>query len=766
MRLKEPNAAVRVCALASFVVLAATALTAAPALALPEGRHYEMVSPLYKGSYGASEIKAVSPDGSRVAYFSLGGFAKAPGGPGGYVAQRGASGWTTSSLQPPALMAPYSVWGNFDFSSTLESVLTSSVLGPNAGWAEFEGAEDQFLVHSVFTPDTEANWEVAGRITLKALEKTRVYVPSDAGASPDLCHILLEEGNPLLEVAKEAKGNTQLYDLSRGCAGSEPSLRFVSLDNRGEARPIDPHCAARIGNGEWGVSSAFNAVAADGGEVFFTTSVEKGSSSCKAHQLFVRLDGSRTVEVSRTPEAGQPFGGCGDGGKPGEVPGEVPCAGADARVGAQFAGANELGTIVFFTTSESSQSAEPSDLYMARLGCPGEAASCALSEREVTSMTHVAVPVTVGEAAGVQGVVRVAPDGSRVYYVATGVMSERANSERQLPVKGADNLYVYDASTDTTSFVADLCSDAERSGSVHDVRCPAGLDNGRLNDSNLWLVPTEAEAQTAGPDGRFLAFSSYGRLTVDDTDTAKDVYRYDAATGELTRVSVGEEGADVNGNNNAFDAHIAFGHPGGRVFEQYEMNSRAISEDGSRIAFTTAEPLSERATNGFSNVYEWRREPGWSEGRVSMISCGCSPEADNRVVISPFGKDVFFTTAAGLVPLDTDGVVDVYDAHECSASAPCFPPPPGEAEPCEVEGCYGPLTNPAPLLVSGSVVQAPDGNLPPPKKATPKKLTRAQQLARALKACRKKPKKQRASCERGARKRYAKAARSARGGHR
>jgi hypothetical protein len=47
------------------------------------------------------------------------------------------------------------------------------------------------------------------------------------------------------------------------------------------------------------------------------------------------------------------------------------------------------------------------------------------------------------------------------------------------------------------------------------------------------------------------------------------------------------------------------------------------------------------------------------------------------------------------------------------------------------------------------------------KKLTPKKLTRAQQLARALKVCAKKPKSKRAACRRGARKKYVKTAKSA-----
>jgi hypothetical protein len=110
-----------------LVVLGLLALSAvagpAPALALPEGRVYEMVSPVYKGGYGASPIGAVAPDGESVAFLSLGEFAEAPAGAHGidYIARRGASGWTTTPLMAPdGVMANVSVT---DVSPSLESIM-------------------------------------------------------------------------------------------------------------------------------------------------------------------------------------------------------------------------------------------------------------------------------------------------------------------------------------------------------------------------------------------------------------------------------------------------------------------------------------------------------------------------------------------------------------------------------------------------------------------------------------------------------------------
>src|SRR6202035_4704987 len=185
-----------------------------------------------------------------------------------------------------------------------------------------------------------------------------------------------------------------------------------------------------------------------------------------------------------------------------------------------------------------------------------------------------------------------------------------ANNEGRAPVKGADNLYVYDSSTGKPPvFIADLCSGPELSGGSKDVRCPSNLEGGsgkgERNDAELWLS-SAPNVQTAG-EGRFLVFSSYGRLLTGDVDTARDVYRYDAANGTLNRVSIGEAGNDANGNNSAHDASIeAVLISEAHAATEADLRARAVSEDGTRIVFTTADPLSPEAINGLENAYEWR----------------------------------------------------------------------------------------------------------------------------------------------------------------
>jgi hypothetical protein len=127
--------------------------------------------------------------------------------------------------------------------------------------------------------------------------------------------------------------------------------------------------------------------------------------------------------------------------------------------------------------------------------------------------------------------------------------------------------------------------------------------------------------------------------------------------------------------------------------------------------------------------------------------------------MSATGSDIFFSTHTRLVGQDTDSLRDVYDARVGGG----FPAP--SEHPCFGEACQGPLGESTSFKPSASANSPPGGNLPPPPANsgppgnTPphkaKRLTAAQQLAAALKACKAKRASKRRSCESQARKRYA-----------
>lgn len=699
-------------ALTPGVLATAILLVPATALALTPGRAYERVTPLYSGGYGTRAIFGVAPDGESIAVGSPGVWAGAGSDSteNAYQATRSESGWSTTSLMPAAsfITKPGHPIG---FSPSLDASLWELGLGePSDNSAS---NEVQFATHPVGAPDGSAGFEPVGPL-VKALNgqvaagKSRIF-----GYSENLCHLAMESVDLETEPAHPSQlpeiHPGPLYEVAGNCQGQQPYVRLLALNDNGAFLGKGEEECPYLGHAD---EDRFNAMSADGSEVFFQDAFGDHCNE-RAPQLFVRVGGEKTLEVSK------PLGEC-----PGN---EVPCAGGATRERARFWGASEDGSRVFFTSAAplDAESDDGEDLYMASIGCPGETTGCTASQRVVTGLTQVSRDVQAGQAAEVQGVVGIAATGDRVYFVARGVLSEASNSQGAVAGRGADNLYVYDALSGQTTFVGDLCSGAERSGALADFACPATLQSSEQHsDTSMWAGrfagSDQSPVQVAGEGGRFLVFTTYARLIGSgpqaDTDNAQDVYRYDAQTGGLQRISVGENGFDDNGNSSDGESETwqINKHPAASadartspevtgLIDQEERSGvrRAVSEDGSRIVFSTAAPLSPDATNGQVDVYEWH------EGAVSLISCGCSTEGDLEPVITPSGRDIFFVTEAELVPGNNNGLPVVYDARIGGG----FPAAEAPAERCEGDACQGPLSTPAPLLVPGSAVQAAGENV-------------------------------------------------------
>lgn len=197
-----------------------------------------------------------------------------------------------------------------------------------------------------------------------------------------------------------------------------------------------------------------------------------------------------------------------------------------------------------------------------------------------------------------------------------------------------------------------------------------------------------------------------------------------------------------------------------------------------RLFFNSQDALVPQATNGLENVYEYEptrvgsctsSEEGFSdtaEGCISLISSGTSNTESAFLDASADGSDVFFLTSAKLVPQDIDGAFDVYDAHACSEASPCIPPSPVSPPACTTADSCRAAPTPQPTIygLPSSATFAGAGNASPPALkpvVSPKSLTRAQKLSRALRTCRrrsKKHKKQRATCEARAKRAYGSAA--------
>jgi hypothetical protein len=187
-----------------------------------------------------------------------------------------------------------------------------------------------------------------------------------------------------------------------------------------------------------------------------------------------------------------------------------------------------------------------------------------------------------------------------------------------------------------------------------------------------------------------------------------------------------------------------------------------MSDNGDRVFFDSAVPLVPEDTNGLVDVYEWERagtpegscpEDAPGGGCVYLLSGGKSDSNSYLLDASASGNDVFFVTRAQLVGKDQNEDFDLYDARVDGLSLPA-------PASCSETGCQGVPPAPPIFATPSSLTFDGIGNFPPPApvklaaKPKAKPLTRAQQLAKALKACGKKPKRQRAECEARARKRY------------
>jgi hypothetical protein len=787
--------ALAACALAVILALPGAAIAAGDAnaascpnealtgfsAALPDCRAYEKVSSGFKDG-GRPSGSALSADGSRVLEDSLGSFAGVEGNfrEATYTQERAASKWVTSSADPAAAVLP-----------AQQSVTAGADLAETLWWGrpptESAAAENLYVRSSsgVLTelgpalPPAATVGPPAGEYGFFSHRKEIEY----RNASRDLSHVLFDLATlaPLWPGDTTEPGSSGRYSLYEypGAKPSEPQLVGVSdgktivNGNVLAAGQLISDCSTRPGsdvNGE--PADTYNAMSADGLTVFFTAGGQ-GLGNCaslsapEVSELYARRDSSETVAVGEPTK-----GDC-----------EVcltPATAAGGRMPAEFAGASEDGSKVFFLTEQELLAGDKGmNLYEYDFANPASSAG---------NPQGRIVRVSMGSTEPhVEGVSRVSEDGSHVYFVATGVLTgSETNGVGAAAVAGANNLYVFqrDAShpNGALRFVAELSSETaaeltakeaaacgaltgtEKEECEETLQRQASQKNQR--DASDWLARDERPVQ-ATPDGRFLVFSSSADLTAGDTSSLPQIFEYDAANGELVRVSTGAQGYGPGvASANEHSATIPPANFYGSSQAYAATHELAVSGDGAVVAFESGAALTAGAVGaeeaGAVSVYEYRSAggaAGLGGGNVYLISAGSAAEKrePNRLHgVSPSGNDVLFITSSPVVGgVDGDTQYDVYDARVDGG----FPP---EAVPlqCAGEGCYGPAAA-APGLGaggSGSRSALAGGNVPAPGPVSkPPAPSRAQLLARALKQCRRlhTRRRPRRVCEARARRLYA-----------
>lgn len=485
------------------------------------------------------------------------------------------------------------------------------------------------------------------------------------GASPDMTHVALRTEAALTETAAEAGVSKGLYEWSDG------QLQLVSVLPGAGQEAVH----GQLGSGE----SARNAISADGSRVVWNDSGHLYLRDTVKHET-VQLDVPEPECLAK--------GQC----EPAEF------EETKAYVYFQFASSDD--SKVFFTdgrrlTSDAGADVrgngnilEP-DLYECEIVETAGKLACDLSDL---------TPSHAGERAFVRGthgaVVGTSEDGSYVYLVAEGVLAPGATP--------GHNLYVLHESGGawTTGLVAKL-SEA---------------------DWGDWAGKDPAEAQLlqlsarVSPDGGYLAFMSQRSLTGYDNRDAtsgqpdEEVYLYHAEVspagqleqGRLICASCNPTGARpvgveiidgkelaISGGHGAWPSGVwlAANIPGWvaeREIIEGRYQPRYLSDSG-RLFFNGVDPLVPQAANGVADVYEYEpagtgdcsssnsRFAAVSGGCVALVSGASSGEESVFLDASEDGSDVFFLTSARLTGQDVDTAIDVYDAHLCSALAPCAP---------------------------------------------------------------------------------------------
>ncbi len=359
------------------------------------------------------------------------------------------------------------------------------------------------------------------------------------GHSDDLSHSIFEgrEG-PYVSWGEG------LYEFI-GTGNNEPFR--VDVNNAGEEVT---DCNYDGGGGADSQKSQGNSMSRDGRVIVYTArgcaKTTIYTPKVEKNQIWARVGLQEGSQVSYDLSASKCTRTAGD-------PGGACNAPADAR----FEGSTPSGSRVFFSTTQqlvNGDTDETRDLYACDIPA-GEVAPTGLAN-SCSGLTQVSNAATGAE---VENLLHISADGKTAYFVAKGVLASNTDALGETALPGGHNLYVWQ----------------------QDEAHPAGQTTfiGTLDENDLVSQIT--------PSGRYLLFTTRSRLVSTDNDTARDVYRYDDESGELTRISTGVSGT---GGNGEFDASITGAGPGQQAGGS--ASAGAISEDGTKIVFTTEEALS------------------------------------------------------------------------------------------------------------------------------------------------------------------------------
>jgi hypothetical protein len=685
-------------------------------LKLPDGREWEMVSPpkkegaLIHGWVFEGGVVQAAAGGSAISYLTSNPTEADPQGnanDGQDLSLRAADGgWSTRNISPPNANQTGQSVGFGENYRMFSSDLSLAVVFPFGGFtplspeasAQTDYLRTDFVGGNVEDPCVSgcykplltgkpgyANVPPGTYFGCEGEEFQIECAPEVTDATPDLSHIvLLANGLTPTQWTHQIEGSNDSEELYEWSAGKPPSEQLQPLYLLPAS---EGGYGVAVGSSERTPSPLAHQLS-DDGSVFFThgaSELDRTSSEPNRDNHLYLHDVARGEAVRLDVAQGVAEPSEGDAG---------------------FLYASSDGSKVLFSDGEQLTKTPGGGVYECRVAEVAGRLAC--GELELTGLPNL-MESYPNEGALIGG----SEDASYVYYV-----TRRQSSESKLYVAH------YDGSGWTQTLIATING--------------AQLGTTRVSPNGRWLAFMDSQELTG-----------YDTQDVDEEETTEnsgpttkvhhdeEVYLYDAQTNRLVCASCNPTGArpvgaqvrDGNITGEArgdswraasipewthFKLYGGQTDSGGPGFLSEGPGEGAVSQsrylsDSGRLFFNSHDALVPQDVNGTWDVYEYE-PPGvgdcttssatFSErsgGCVGLISSGTSAEESAFLDASEDGSDVFFLTTAQLAPQDHDSALDIYDAHECTALAPC-PTTVTTPPPCSTGDACKPAPTPQPTL--------------------------------------------------------------------
>jgi hypothetical protein len=295
--------------------------------------------------------------------------------------------------------------------------------------------------------------------------------------------------------------------------------------------------------------------------------------------------------------------------------------------------------------------------------------------------TVVSAPTFAAPPGGAQSVVDASADGRSLYFVYNGQLTPEATNQIMGIYRWPEGGQI--------RFVGNLVDSNE-----------AAINGPRT----VWPTISTTRTSRVTPDGRHLLFMTrrddgfrgIGGFTGYEHNDHRELYLYSADTGRLACATCNPSGRPAT-----TDALIDV-RENEATSQGTSDSSQALTDDGRRVFFNTAEALVPEDINGRPDPYEYDAQIG----RVHLLTSGRGTAPSFFVEASANGDDVFIVTRERLVGWDIDDLYDLYDARVGGG----FPEPPTPTAACTGDACLPAAAPPPAAETSPSSVHRGPGD--------------------------------------------------------